>query len=63
MAGLCAVAGIGQTQHAAKRDDVSIPGLVREYLARLECEKMLATEAEPTVESAPAHAAVAEEGR
>ncbi len=44
-------------------DNVVIPGLVREYLARLECEKMLATEAEPTVESAPAHAAVAEEGR
>ncbi len=44
-------------------DNCVVPALVREYLARLECEKMLATEAEPTVESAPAHAAVAEEGR
>ncbi len=34
MAELCAVVGIGQTQHAAKRDDVSIPGLVREAALR-----------------------------
>jgi acetyl-CoA C-acetyltransferase len=30
----CAVIGIGQTKHAAKRDDVSIPGLVREAATR-----------------------------
>jgi acetyl-CoA C-acetyltransferase len=30
----CAVIGIGQTKHAAKRDDVSIPGLVREAAQR-----------------------------
>ena len=30
----CAVIGIGQTQHAAKRDDVSMPGLVREAASR-----------------------------
>lgn len=30
----CAVIGIGQTLHASKRDDVSIPGLVREAAAR-----------------------------
>ncbi len=30
----CAVIGIGQTRHAAKRDDVSIPGLVREAAIR-----------------------------
>jgi acetyl-CoA C-acetyltransferase len=30
----CAVVGIGQTKHTAKRDDVSIPGLVREAAMR-----------------------------
>ena len=30
----CAVLGVGQTHHAAKRDDVSIPGLVREAALR-----------------------------
>ncbi len=30
----CAVIGIGQTKHAAKRDDVSIAGLVREAAVR-----------------------------
>jgi acetyl-CoA C-acetyltransferase len=30
----CAVVGIGQTKHAARRDDVSIVGLVREAAAR-----------------------------
>ncbi|HEY8172629.1 MAG TPA: thiolase domain-containing protein, partial [Dehalococcoidia bacterium] len=30
----CAVAGIGQTKHASKRADVSIPGLVREAAVR-----------------------------
>jgi len=44
-------------------DNVVIPGLVREYLARPECEKMLATEAEPVVESRLAHAAIIEETR
>ncbi|HEY6462249.1 MAG TPA: thiolase domain-containing protein [Polyangiaceae bacterium] len=34
MARRCAVVGVGQTKHAAKRDDVSIPGLVREAAAR-----------------------------
>jgi acetyl-CoA C-acetyltransferase len=34
MAHPCAVIGIGQTKHAAKRDDVSIPGLVREAAMR-----------------------------
>ena len=34
MAYPCAVIGIGQTKHAAKRDDVSIPGLVREAAMR-----------------------------
>ena len=34
MANWCAVAGIGQTNHAAKRDDVSIAGLVREAALR-----------------------------
>ncbi|HEX9236777.1 MAG TPA: thiolase domain-containing protein, partial [Actinomycetota bacterium] len=35
MAGnLCAVVGIGQTKHAAKRDDVSIAGLCREAAIR-----------------------------
>ena len=39
-------------------DNVLVPALVRQYLARLECEKKLAIEAEPTVESAPAHAVI-----
>jgi acetyl-CoA C-acetyltransferase len=30
----CAVIGIGQTKHAARRDDVSIPGLLREAALR-----------------------------
>ena len=30
----CAVVGVGQTKHAAKRDDVSIAGLVREAATR-----------------------------
>lgn len=30
----CAVVGVGQTHHAAKRDDVSIPGLLREAATR-----------------------------
>jgi acetyl-CoA C-acetyltransferase len=30
----CAVIGVGQTQHASKRDDVSIAGLVREAAGR-----------------------------
>ncbi len=34
MAHPCAVIGIGQTKHASKRDDVSIPGLVREAALR-----------------------------
>ena len=34
MAERCAVVGIGQTQYAAKRVDVSIPGLVREAAIR-----------------------------
>jgi len=34
MAQRCAVVGVGQTKHAAKRDDVSIPGLVREAALR-----------------------------
>jgi acetyl-CoA C-acetyltransferase len=34
MARRCAVVGVGQTKHAAKRDDVSIPGLVREAAQR-----------------------------
>ena len=34
MAKHCAVVGIGQTNHSAKRDDVSIPGLVREAAIR-----------------------------
>lgn len=29
-----AVAGVGQTRHASKRDDVSLPGLIREAVAR-----------------------------
>ena len=44
-------------------DNVVAPALVREYLAQLECEKSLATSGEPTVKSATAHAAIAEEGR
>ena len=34
MSELCAVVGIGQTHYATKRDDVSIPGLVREAAMR-----------------------------
>ncbi|MCH7699434.1 MAG: thiolase domain-containing protein, partial [Chloroflexi bacterium] len=34
MAELCAVVGIGQTQYSSKRDDLSIPGLVREAAER-----------------------------
>ena len=34
MAGWCAVTGIGQTRHAAKRDDLSIAGVVREAAIR-----------------------------
>ena len=34
MARLCAVAGIGQTQYSARRDDVSIAGLLREAATR-----------------------------
>src|SRR5437879_3810524 len=34
MAEWCAVTGIGQTKHASKRGDVSIPGLVREAALR-----------------------------
>ena len=34
MAYACAVVGVGQTRHAAKRDDVSIAGLVREAAER-----------------------------
>jgi acetyl-CoA C-acetyltransferase len=30
----CAIVGIGQTQHRAKREDVSIPGLLREAATR-----------------------------
>ncbi|MEX2032453.1 MAG: thiolase domain-containing protein, partial [Dehalococcoidia bacterium] len=30
----CAVIGIGQTKHKKKRDDVSLPGLVREAAQR-----------------------------
>jgi acetyl-CoA C-acetyltransferase len=30
----CAIVGIGQTRHAAKREDVSMPGLVREAALR-----------------------------
>jgi acetyl-CoA C-acetyltransferase len=30
----CAIIGIGQTRHASKRDDVSMPGLVREAALR-----------------------------
>ena len=34
MGGPCAVIGVGQTRYAAKRDDVSMPGLVREAAKR-----------------------------
>jgi acetyl-CoA C-acetyltransferase len=34
MAELCGITGIGQTHHAARRDDVSIAGLVREAALR-----------------------------
>ena len=34
MSGPCAIIGIGQTHHAAKRADVSMPGLVREAAMR-----------------------------
>lgn len=39
-------------------DRVIVPALVRQYLARLEPEKSLATDAEPVVESRLAHAAI-----
>ncbi len=44
-------------------DNVVAPALVRQYLDEQQPEKGLATEAEPTVESAPAHAAIVEEER
>ena len=44
-------------------DNCVVPALVREYLARLECENSLAPEGEPIVESRPAHAAIIEETR
>jgi hypothetical protein len=44
-------------------DSVIVPALVREYLARLECEKSLAPSAEPAVDSPPAHTAIVEEER
>ena len=34
MAQLCAVVGVGQTHYSSKRDDLSIPGLVREAAER-----------------------------
>jgi acetyl-CoA C-acetyltransferase len=34
MAERCAVVGIGQTHHTARRDDVSIAGLLREAALR-----------------------------
>ncbi|UCE87495.1 MAG: thiolase domain-containing protein [Deltaproteobacteria bacterium] len=34
MAERCAVIGIGQTEHSANRDDVSLPGLLREAASR-----------------------------
>ena len=34
MANRCAILGVGQTHHAAKRRDVSIPGLIREAAKR-----------------------------
>ncbi len=44
-------------------DNCLVPILVREYLARLECEKSLAPSAEPAVDSPPAHTAIVEEER
>ena len=44
-------------------DNVIVPTLVRDYLAEQQPEKGLATEAEPVVESRPAHAATIEETR
>ena len=44
-------------------DNCVVPALVRGFLARLECEKRLASSVEATVESAPARAAIVEEGR
>ena len=41
-------------------DNVVVPALVRQYLLQLEPEKSLATSAGATVQSALAHAAVAE---
>ncbi len=41
-------------------DRVIVPALVREYVARLEPEKSLASSAAPPVDFAPAHAAVVE---
>ncbi len=34
MSGQCAVVGVGQTRYAAKRDDMSMPGLLREAALR-----------------------------
>ena len=34
MAERCAVVGVGQTHHKKRRDDVSIPGLLREAALR-----------------------------
>ena len=42
-------------------DSVIVPGLVGEYLAQLECEKSLASEGEPLVESALTRTAIAKE--
>ncbi len=39
-------------------DNVIVPALVRQYLLQLEGEKSLASESEPTVEFASAHAAL-----
>jgi hypothetical protein len=44
-------------------DNVVAPALVRNYLAERQPEKGLAPEGEVLVKSAPAHAAIAEEGR
>ncbi len=44
-------------------DNVVVPALVRQYLAQLEGEKSLAPDAEPVVESRPAHPAIIEETR
>ena len=43
-------------------DGAIVPALLKEYLGELEREKILATKAEPVVESRPAHTAI-EEGR